>query len=221
MSRRRLRFLATEDILRIHRLAILDQGGDPTLRDAGLLDSAIAMPQQQFGGEYLHPDVPTMAAAYAFHIASNHPFVDGNKRAAAAAMIQFLSDNGWAFDATADEAEPVILDLAAGRLDKVRLAEWVGRHVHEKPTLELRDFFAMFSSGADHDWLGAFLAGDKNEKDATLDEAVRAIPVIRHLRDRADALIKSGEVDAARLFFARVSVLIAIFRLAEDMGYEW
>jgi len=59
-----------------------------------------------------------MAAAYAFHICKNHPFVDGNKRAATAAMIAFLSDNGWSFDATADEAEPAILQLAVGSMDK-------------------------------------------------------------------------------------------------------
>jgi len=69
-------------------------------------------------GKFLHADIPMMAAAYAFHICKNHPFVDGNKRAATAAMIAFLSDNGWSFDATADEAEPAILQLAVGSMDK-------------------------------------------------------------------------------------------------------
>ena len=65
-----------------------------------------------------------MAAAYAFHICMNHPFMDGNKRAGTAAMIAFLSDNGWNFDATADEAEPVILQVAAGTLNKAGLIEF-------------------------------------------------------------------------------------------------
>jgi len=69
-----------------------------------------------------------MAAAYAFHICRNHPFADGNKRAAVAAMVAFLSDNGWTFEATADEAEPVIRQLAAGTLDKHDLTAWVREH---------------------------------------------------------------------------------------------
>ena len=84
------KFLSVEDVLTLHAIAIEDQGGDPTLRDRALLDSAVAAPQQQFGGEYLHADIPAMAAAYAFHISKNHPFLDGNKRAAIAAMIAFL-----------------------------------------------------------------------------------------------------------------------------------
>ena len=99
----------------------------------GLLESALAMPAQQFGGEYLHEDIPAMAAAYAFHMCKNHPFVDGNKRAAVAAMIAFLSDNGWSFDASADEAEPVVLQLAAGTLDKGTFTRWARSHMHEQP----------------------------------------------------------------------------------------
>lgn len=74
-----------------------------------------------------------MAAAYAFHICMNHPFVDGNKRAAVAAMVAFLSDNGWRFDASADEAEALILQLAAGSLDKDKFTEWLKEHVAQTP----------------------------------------------------------------------------------------
>src|SRR5437667_7600974 len=100
------------------------------------------MPAQQFQGQFLHHDIAAMAAAYAFHICQNHPFVDGNKRAGTAAMIAFLSDNGWSFDPTADEAEPVILRLAGGTLDKPAFTDWLRKHVHEKSKMELRDFFA-------------------------------------------------------------------------------
>jgi death-on-curing protein len=124
------RFLTIENVLLLHAIAIEDQGGDPSLRDRALLESAIATPSQQFGGQYLHDDIPAMAAAYAFHICKNHPFVDGNKRAATAAMIAFLSDNGWTFDATADEAEPVIVRLAAGETDKTAFTEWARRFIH-------------------------------------------------------------------------------------------
>ena len=124
-----VRFLDSDDVCRLHALAIEDQGGDNRLRDRGLLDSAIAMPRQQFGGQFLHPDIPSMAAAYAFHICGNHPFMDGNKRAGIAAMIAFLADNGWVFEASAAAAEPVVLSLAAGTIEKAAFTEWVRAHV--------------------------------------------------------------------------------------------
>jgi death on curing protein len=126
-----IKFLSVEDVLRLHAIAIEDQGGDPSIRDRGLLESAVAAPAQSFGGELLHEDIPAIACAYAFHSCMNHPFVDGNKRAATAAMIAFLSDNGSHFDATADEAEPVILKLAAGGLDKKAFTEWAKAHIFE------------------------------------------------------------------------------------------
>ena len=125
------KFLSIDDILILHAIAIKDQGGDSTLRDRTLLESAIATVAQQFGGEYLHEDIPAMAAAYGFHICKNHPFLDGNKRAATAAMIAFLIDNGWALHASADEAEPVILQLAAGSLGKAQFTAWL--RVHSAP----------------------------------------------------------------------------------------
>ncbi len=126
-------FLTVHDVLTLHSIAIEDQGGDPSLRDRGLLESAVAMPAQSFGGQFVHEDIPAMAAAYAFHICKNHPFIDGNKRAATAAMIAFLSDNGWSFDATADEADPVILHLAAGGVDKASFTAWARSHMHKMP----------------------------------------------------------------------------------------
>ena len=88
------RFLSVEDILFLHALAMEDQGGDPTWRYS------------------------RDGRAYAFHMCKNHPFVDGNKRAGTAAMIAFLTDNGWSFEASADEAESEILRLASGGIEK-------------------------------------------------------------------------------------------------------
>jgi len=73
-------------------------GGSEGLRDAGLLHSAIAVPQASFGGNYLHAGLFEMAAAYLYHIVQNHPFVDGNKRTGAAAAIVFLAMNDIRFD---------------------------------------------------------------------------------------------------------------------------
>ena len=78
-------FLDLDFVLRIHLSLIERYGGEPGVRDIGLLHSAIAMPQASFGGEFLHEDLFEKAAAYLFHIVQNHPFMDGNKRTGAAA----------------------------------------------------------------------------------------------------------------------------------------
>ena len=75
-------FLSLEDVLILHAMQIERYGGATGIRDQGLLESAINMPQASFGGEYMHKGLYEMAAAYAFHIAENQPFIDGNKRTA-------------------------------------------------------------------------------------------------------------------------------------------
>jgi death on curing protein len=128
----RFKFLLVDDVVVLHAFAIEDQGGDRHIRDRGLLESAVAAPAQSFAGELRHVDVAAIASAYLFHICSNHPFVDGNKRAATAAMLAFLSDNGWRLNATADETEPIVLQVASGSLDKQSLTDWVRKHISEK-----------------------------------------------------------------------------------------
>lgn len=123
--------MTVENIIVLHAIAIEDQGGDAGMRDLALLESAVAMARQQFGGEYLHEDIPAMGAAYAFHICRNHPFVDGNKRAAIGAMIAFLSDNGWSFEVSAEDGEPVILALAGGSMDKEAFTLWARGRMRE------------------------------------------------------------------------------------------
>lgn len=85
----RPRFLTLQGALDFHQDSIENFGGASGLRDQGSLDSALAMPRQGFGGEYAHAFPFVMAAAYAFHIAKNHPFVDGNKRTALSARALF------------------------------------------------------------------------------------------------------------------------------------
>lgn len=111
-------FLSVAEVLRIHRRMIADFGGDDGLRDRGLLESAVAMPHAMFDGAFLHVDLPTMAAAYHFHLCANHPFVDGNKRVAVAAAEIFLLANGAALDATDDELEDLTLGVANAVLGK-------------------------------------------------------------------------------------------------------
>jgi death-on-curing protein len=82
-------FLTVAEVLALHEIQLHDYGGLDGLRDKGLLESAVAMTQATFGGEFLHPDLFAMAAAYAFHIAENQPFIDGNKRAGLHAALVF------------------------------------------------------------------------------------------------------------------------------------
>src|SRR5215831_18646285 len=82
------------------------------------LESAIATPQATFGGEFLHTSIPSMAAAYLFHLCQNHPFVDGNKRVGANAAIAFLLINDWEPTFSVQELVDVVLSVASGRLGK-------------------------------------------------------------------------------------------------------
>ncbi|MEE8367115.1 MAG: type II toxin-antitoxin system death-on-curing family toxin [Thermoanaerobaculia bacterium] len=124
-----VRFLSVDDVLAIHENTIAREGGLGGLRDAGLLESAVLMPQQQFGGEYLHPDLPAMAAAYLFHIAQNHAFHDGNKRTAALATLVFLSLNDVESLPTPEALERTTLAVAASEVGKSELTEWMGTQI--------------------------------------------------------------------------------------------
>ncbi|MEW6499353.1 MAG: type II toxin-antitoxin system death-on-curing family toxin, partial [Cyanobacteriota bacterium] len=94
------RFIAKEMVLAIHARQLDKFGGTSGLRDAGLLDSALAQPQATFSGELLHPTIAEQAAAYLYHLAMNHPFVDGNKRTAFAVTDTFLRVNGYSLKLT-------------------------------------------------------------------------------------------------------------------------
>lgn len=104
-------FITVEDVLAFHADTIQHEGGAPGLRDPALLDSAVAMPQAMFGGAYLHPTLPEMAAAYLFHLCQAHAFVDGNKRAAIIACAAFLDVNGFEFSIAADELFELVIKV--------------------------------------------------------------------------------------------------------------
>ena len=125
-------FLSVDDVLLIHADTIDIDGGSHGVRDHGLLDAAVAMPRQQFGGEYLHEDIPAMAAAYMFHIAQNHPFFDGNKRAAVTAALSFLHVNGIEKLPVPQDLEITTLRVAAGELNKDALTQWMREQIGKK-----------------------------------------------------------------------------------------
>ena len=125
-------FLSVDNVLYLHADTIRAEGGCHGLRDFPLLESAVLMPQQQFGGEYLHHGIPTMAAAYLYHIVCNHPFLDGNKRTGAIAAFVFLDANGQNLTATEEEFEQIVLQIASGGLSKHDLIDWFQSHARAR-----------------------------------------------------------------------------------------
>lgn len=121
-------FLSLAEVVEIHNDQIERYGGRPGVRDSGLLQSAVAVPQATMGGEYLHGDLFEMAAAYLFHIAKNHPFADGNKRTGAVAALVFLELNGAEVTPTQDELVDIVLSVAQGKMRKGNVAVSLRRH---------------------------------------------------------------------------------------------
>jgi death-on-curing protein len=117
-------FLDVAEVLAIHASQIELFGGEHSVRDIALLESAVAMPQAGFGTEYLHKDIYEMAAAYLFHIVQNHPFIDGNKRTGAAAALVFLATNGVLLNSNQDEFEQMVLEVAKGHFQKPEIAAY-------------------------------------------------------------------------------------------------
>jgi death-on-curing protein len=116
-------FLDVDDAIEIHDGQIDDYGGSYGIRDTGLLESAIAQPQAGFGGEYFHPSLFEMAAAYLFHIISNHPFVDGNKRTGLSCALTFLEINGVSIDRPTSAFYNLTIDVAQGVCSKREAAD--------------------------------------------------------------------------------------------------
>ena len=123
-----LSFLDLDEVIEMHRDMLGRYGGTGGIRDMGLLQSAVAMPQASFGGEYLHNDLFEMAAAYLFQLVQNHPFVDGNKRAGAAAALVFLKLNGVDVRVTNEALVQTVLAVAQGKLGKSGVAEFLRKH---------------------------------------------------------------------------------------------
>ena len=121
-------FLTLDEVLGIHADQIRVYGGASGIRDLALLRSAIAMPATTFDGEYLHPSVFEMAAAYLFHVARNHPFVDWNKRTALMCALVFLGFNGQRLRADPDDLYSLVDGVAAGAVDKAEASVFLRRH---------------------------------------------------------------------------------------------
>ena len=117
------RFLTLEDVLELHDMQLEAYGGATGIREQSLLESALMTPQASFGGEFVHNGVFELAAAYAFHIAENQPFVDGNKRTALASALVFLDWNHIEISDPNEELYDAMIGLAKKTLDKTGLAK--------------------------------------------------------------------------------------------------
>ena len=126
-------FLSLDEVVAVHNEQIRRFGGSFGIRDHGLLEAAVNMPQATFGGQFLHEDLQSMAASYLFHLVANHPFIDGNKRVGAAPADVFLGMNGWRLTADQDTYADFVLDIAASRREKKDALEFFRCHAVQTP----------------------------------------------------------------------------------------
>ncbi len=127
--------MSIDEVLGLHQRQIEAYGGSPGLRDLGLLQSAVSLPAASFDGAWLHSSLEEMAAAYLFHLAQNHPFVDGNKRTAAISMIVFLAMNDLVPTFTPDALVELTLGVATGSCSKAEVAVTIAGHVRHGPPI--------------------------------------------------------------------------------------
>jgi death-on-curing protein len=124
-----MRYLVLAEVVELHRRLLQATGGATGLRELSALESAIAQPQATFSGVDLYPTLAEKATALCLALIQGHPFVDGNKRVGHAAMETFLILNGAEIGASVEDQERVILDLAAGRLGRSQLTDWLRQHL--------------------------------------------------------------------------------------------
>ena len=125
-------FLTLPEVNEIHSYQLEHFGGSSGVRDINLLKSAVAMPEMSFGGVMLHKDIYEMAAAYLFHIAENHPFIDGNKRTGAMTSVVFLDINGIDFNSSDEDFTQMVLAVASGNMQKGEIAAFFRSHCSER-----------------------------------------------------------------------------------------
>lgn len=124
-------FVVLEDVFYLHEKQLERYGGTQGIRSQELLESAVMTPQASFDGEYVHKTLCEMAAAYAFHIAENQPFVDGNKRAALGTALLFLDLNGVELNDAEGKLYQAMIDISSKTLTKSGLTDLLKKLVEE------------------------------------------------------------------------------------------
>jgi len=128
-----MRYLTLREILALYHRVIDQSGGSRGIRDLGAVESALAQPQMTFGGADLYPTIAEKAAVLGFSLIMNHPFIDGNKRAGHAAMEVFMMLNGYEIEASVEEQERVILQVASGEIGREAFTHWLRAHIRDLP----------------------------------------------------------------------------------------
>lgn len=141
------KFLSVEDVLAVHADAIRHEGGMAGIRDHGLLESAVMMPRQQFGGGYLYRTLADQAAAYLFHLCCNHPFNDGNTRVSVLSSLVFLDVNGVQQLPEPGPLETLTMQCAAGEIGKSEVAAFFRKRLRASATPRRRTGDARQASG--------------------------------------------------------------------------
>lgn len=124
-----MRYLTVSEVIELYRQAIESSGGTVGILSMEGLESAVAQPRVSFDGTDLYPTIVEKASAICYSLVMNHAFVDGNKRIGHFAMETFLVINGHELDASVDEQESVILQLASGKLSRASFTDWVKEHI--------------------------------------------------------------------------------------------
>jgi death on curing protein len=128
-----MRYLTLHEVLEAHERILQQSGGGLGVLNLGALESALAQPHMTFDGQDLYPALVEKAAALGFSLIQNHPFMDGNKRTAHAAMETFLVLNGYEIVATVEEQEDMILQVAASKSGREVFTEWLRQHLQSMP----------------------------------------------------------------------------------------
>ena len=121
--------LSKEQVIRLHEELIIETGGSPGLKDEGMLESALAAPFQTFDGQELFPSIYQKAARLGYGLASNHAFIDGNKRIGAHVMLVFLALNGIGLEYEQDELSDLFMKIAEGSSGYPETLLWVIQHI--------------------------------------------------------------------------------------------
>lgn len=123
-----MKHLTKQQVLCLHEQLLAQTGGNPGVRDEGLLEAALAAPFQSYDGQLVYPSLAGQAARLGFGLVQNHPFVDGNKRVGAHVMLVFLALNGMELVYTQQELADLFLGIAAGRVSCEEVSLWITEH---------------------------------------------------------------------------------------------
>lgn len=220
------RFLTLDEILTLHEVAIAEHGGSAGVRDRAALETCVSQPKQSSGEDYHYSYPHGMSAVYVRQLLQGHPFVDGNKRTALAACSAFLRLNGWELKAEEDDASAALQRFLTDGSDREAIEQWLRWNARHLPHLELRAFMAELDYGQLAEFFQSGLVHEDpsqahSERTNTIIEAGRVIPAVMQANSGAMHAEQNDDTQSAEVLRAQSLLLCALYRLAENEGYEW